>query len=125
MQFFPGNGYGLARPQVLHAARYFFVPSRLNGFLRFFQAVEQGVGQCRALIDWERECSLQEIGNFWTHDVILPVDFGCKYLFPGLRGAAFSAPFDPLILKRSLIPPPPWVSWNHRVSAKLLAKSGA
>jgi hypothetical protein len=30
-----------------------------------------------------------------------------------------------LILKRSLIPPPPWVSWNHWFSGKFLAKSGA
>src|SRR5580698_5719859 len=37
----------------------------------------------------------------------VPVDFGCKYLFPGLRGIAFYVPFDALILKRSLIPLPP------------------
>jgi len=125
MQFFPRDRDGLASLQVLYAAGYFFVPSRLNRFLGVFETVEQGVGQCRALINRERECPLQEIGNFWTHDVILPVDFGCKYLFTGMRGVAFSAPFDTLILKRSLIPPPPWVSWNHWVSGKFLAKSGA
>jgi hypothetical protein len=125
MQFFPRDRDGLASLQVLYAAGYFFVPSRLNGLLRFFETVEQGVGQCRALINRERECPLQEIGNFWAHDVILPVDFGCKYLFPGMRGTAFSVPFDALILKRSLIPPPPWVSWNHWISGKFLAKSGA
>ena len=125
MQFFPRDGYGPAGLQVLHAACYFFVPSCLNGLLRFFETVEQGVGQCRALVSRERECSLQKVGDFWTHNGILPVDFGCKYLFPGLCGAAFSVPFDSLILKRSLMPPPPWVSWNHRVSTKFLAKSGA
>jgi hypothetical protein len=82
MQFFPRDRDGLASLQVLHAAGYFFVPSRLNGLLRFFETVEQGVGQCRALVDREREGSLQEIGDFWAHDVSLPVDFGCKYLFP-------------------------------------------
>src|ERR1700686_2376856 len=124
MQFFPRDRYGVARLQVLHAARYFFVPSRLNGFLRLFETVEQSVGQCRALINRERECSLQETGYFWTHDVILPVDFGCKYLFPGLRGTPFSVPLIPRFWK-IVDTPPLWASWNHRVCRKFLAKSGA
>jgi hypothetical protein len=54
MQFFPRDRDGLASLQVLYAAGYFFVPSRLNGLLRFFETVEQGVGQCRALVDRAR-----------------------------------------------------------------------
>jgi len=56
MQFFPRHSYGLARLQVLHTARYLFVPSRLNGFLGMFETVEQNIGQCGALPNRQREC---------------------------------------------------------------------
>ena len=72
MQLFPRDSYSFARLQVLHATGYFFVPSRLNGLVRIFQTVEQSVGQGGALVNRERECSFQEISDFWTHAVILP-----------------------------------------------------
>ncbi len=72
MQFFPRDGHGFARLQVLHAPRYFFVPGSLHRFVRVFEAVEQSVSQSGALLNRESECSFQEISNFWTHGVILP-----------------------------------------------------
>jgi hypothetical protein len=72
MQFFPRDRHGFARLQVLHATRYFFVPGRLNRFVRLFEAIEKSIGQRSALVNRERECSFQEISNFWTHGIILP-----------------------------------------------------
>jgi hypothetical protein len=73
MQFFPRDGHGLARLQVLYATRHFFVLGSLNRFVRVFEAVEQSVGQSSALVGRERECSFQEISNLWTHGIILPL----------------------------------------------------
>jgi hypothetical protein len=107
MQFFPRDRYRFTRLQVLHAARYFLVPSRLHGFLRLFGAVEQDVGQCRSLVDRERECPLRQIENFWTHRVILPVDFGCRYLFRACVERLSRFCFTGSILKDRQDPPPP------------------
>src|SRR5580698_9542049 len=72
MQLFPRDGHRLASLQILHTARDLFIPSRLNGSVALFETIEQGVSQCAALIHWQRKCAFQEIGDLWTHGVILP-----------------------------------------------------
>jgi len=72
MQLFPRDGHGFARLQVLHTTSYFFVPSCLHGFVRGFETVEQGVGQCSALVRREGEGAFEEVRNFGIHGAILP-----------------------------------------------------
>src|SRR5579872_978655 len=72
MQLFPRDGHRLAVLQISHTARDLFIPSRLNGSVALFETVEQGVSQCAALVHWQRKRAFQEIGDLWTHDVILP-----------------------------------------------------
>jgi len=55
MQFFPRNGHGLARPQVFDSASDFPIPSLLDRFIRGLKTIEQGVSQCGALVNRERE----------------------------------------------------------------------
>ena len=55
MQFFPRNSHGLARPQVFDSASDFLIPSLLDRFIRTLKTVEEGVGQCSALVNRERE----------------------------------------------------------------------
>jgi hypothetical protein len=72
---FPRDSHCFARLQVPHATRYLFIPGCFNGLVGNFKTVEQSVGQCSALLDWESKCAFQEIRNLWTHGLILPRGF--------------------------------------------------
>jgi hypothetical protein len=65
---------------------------------------KQSVRECSTLVDWEHECSFQEIGNFGTHGVILPVDFGCEYVLYGPLSTAFCVLFGRSVLKDGRYP---------------------
>ena len=87
MQLFPRDSHGLACLQVAHAARDFFVPLRLNRFVRLFEAIEKSIGQRSALVNRERECPFQKIGPFWTHVIILPrVVYSANVVYESVKG---------------------------------------
>jgi len=67
MQLLPRHGGGPARSMVFDSARYFLVPGLLDRSIRSLEAVEQRVGQRRALINGKCERPFQKIGHFWTH----------------------------------------------------------
>ncbi len=39
----------------------------LDRLIRSLKTIEQRISQCSALVNGERECPFQEIGNLWTH----------------------------------------------------------
>jgi len=55
MQFFPSDSHRFTRPQVFDSAGDFLIPSLLDRFIRTRKTVEQGVGQCSALLNGEGE----------------------------------------------------------------------
>lgn len=72
MQLLPRDSHSFARFQVSDSASDFVIPSLLHRLIRDFKTVQQGMGQCSALVNRECERPSQQIGNFWTHGFILP-----------------------------------------------------
>ena len=50
MKLFPWDSHRFARFQIFDSASDFFIPRRLHRLVRTLKTVEEGVRQCRALI---------------------------------------------------------------------------
>lgn len=63
----------LARIEVRHAAGDLFVPSSGDGIVfRVVQTLNQRAREVGALVYWQSECFLQELGGFTAHGPIVP-----------------------------------------------------
>ena len=72
MQLFPSDRHSFARLQIFDSASDFVIPGLLDRLIRTLKTVEQGIGQCSALVNRESERPLQKIGNLWNDSIVLP-----------------------------------------------------